>query len=421
MKRNSLGRDRVRLDVGGRIFVTSVQTLTSSSSYFKARFSQEWQQGHDEDDEECSNQHGPLECFLDQDPEPFEVLLSFMRNGFVHSEKICQKVLAQADFLGIDSLISAVKCKTYLLLNPHKYVQVRPTFENVEVDEVEDSEHDYYKDIINEILVAFDNDHGGIGGAIGNGTLPESLFIDDINEQNDYASITLIRKTGHIPLISFQTNGVIQGTHYCQSNPPRHNKFILALNWIYRNKYSNQIDTYNNATENFEWRRLTFSRKSDEYKNSVKRYLLESMSQTLLERNDKLKVEKIREITAVKQFAMIAYCQHHNNDGNLPPYAIVIIDPRSIINDTSARDVNNQDDFLELSEQAWMHTCAGIDEAMNLLTNKSFTHREEAIEDFYRPMLVSVSGAMEVSIFSCLSSLAKSQTLNDENNGNVWL
>lgn len=103
---------RVVLNVGGRRFETYASTLTCCSSYFCSQFSDVWanhsQQHHDNIDHP----------FIDQDPDAFEVLLSYMRCGFVKEEELTAKVLFQAELFGIDQLVNEVKVIAYRSLYP---------------------------------------------------------------------------------------------------------------------------------------------------------------------------------------------------------------------------------------------------------------------------------------------------------------
>ena len=131
--------DRIVLDVGGTMFITSVSTLTANSAYFKSKFSHDWYQGE-------ADEAAPV--FLDQEPEPFAILLSYMRIGYVERASLTAKVLALAEFLGIDRLLFAVKCRAY---------------KNKKPDFVRDD---------NTASVAFDREYGGILFAIARGILP---------------------------------------------------------------------------------------------------------------------------------------------------------------------------------------------------------------------------------------------------------
>lgn len=393
---------RVRLDVGGRIFVSSVPTLTAASAYFRARFSDEW----------CNEveSSSSIECFLDQDPGPFEHLLSFMRNGFIKSEDINEGVLIQAEFLGIERLLQAVKCWASLQLHPHRFVCDDDSKENTKVE---------LEGILNEIVSSFDEEYGGIMGAIATGILPSSLMCSLAAEEKEYSSITLIRKVsinfrrmkcvdkfqtdftiikaGHIPLISVHAPGLLVDQNYEQSYPPRLNRFILALSWCYRVGFV-QEDSYKNGVGgNFDWRRLTFSRESPTYSDSIRSIIDQYLSCILIQSGTTY--EKRRQKARKKEFAMIVLCQHQNDDGNLPPYAVAILDPKA--RDGSC-DVKNE---KEMSQVADLSTFPGIDEAMNYVVKKSYIKRENEIEDFYRSMLVE-GGAVEILIFSRLSSIS---------------
>ena len=94
--------DRVTLDVGGTIFHTTENTLTSSSSYFSRLFSGPWQDAA-----------GDEPRFLDRDADAFRVLLSCLRNRTVvlpeADPALCTRVLLEAEFFGVEWLLQQVK------------------------------------------------------------------------------------------------------------------------------------------------------------------------------------------------------------------------------------------------------------------------------------------------------------------------
>ena len=96
--------DRVTLDVGGTIFHTTENTLTSSSSYFSRLFSGPWQDAA-----------GDEPRFLDRDADAFRVLLSCLRNRTIvlpeADPALCSRVLLEADFFGVEWLIQEVKAR----------------------------------------------------------------------------------------------------------------------------------------------------------------------------------------------------------------------------------------------------------------------------------------------------------------------
>eukprot|EP00956_Cyclotella_meneghiniana_P037931 scaffold146825_cov42-Cyclotella_meneghiniana.AAC.1 len=91
----------VVLNMGGTRFSTSITTLSNSSAYFESLFSHEWAESRDNGDGE--------EVFVDQDPEPFRVLLSYMRLGKVEASELTLPVLLQAKFFGMEQLLAAVR------------------------------------------------------------------------------------------------------------------------------------------------------------------------------------------------------------------------------------------------------------------------------------------------------------------------
>jgi hypothetical protein len=100
---------RVVLDVGGTRFVSSKSTLERTSSYFRALLSR-WDESGDE----------PL--FIDADADAFREILSYMRSGTLmlphDDERLCARVLCQAEYLGMDGLLDEVKAQAYANLHP---------------------------------------------------------------------------------------------------------------------------------------------------------------------------------------------------------------------------------------------------------------------------------------------------------------
>ena len=157
----SLGAsDRITVDVGGTKFITSISTLISNSVYFASLLSGNWSESGDD------------EIFIDQDPEPFRVILAYMREGFIKIGDINERVLAQAEFLGVERLLLAVKVRWY-----HN-IGRGPVLTKAD-----------------EIAAAFDQKYGGIMKAISAGLFPSFLKQDDINAEKDYASFTITEET----------------------------------------------------------------------------------------------------------------------------------------------------------------------------------------------------------------------------------
>ena len=134
--------DRVVVDVGGTRFCTSTSTLTASSSYFQRLFSDRWASSSED------------ECFLDGDPEPFAILLSYMHRGHLDlPESLAQRVLLEAEFLGVDSLLVEVKARAHRNLHP----------------EFQDSSDA-------NAAASFDAEHGGLRDALHSGVLPARCY-----------------------------------------------------------------------------------------------------------------------------------------------------------------------------------------------------------------------------------------------------
>ena len=93
--------DRIVVDVGGTRFTTSASTLTSASEYFERLLSPRW----------CAEP--PEELFLDRDPEPFKILLTYMRTGLLELSKdnLARRVMVEAEFLGMQGFIDSVKAQ----------------------------------------------------------------------------------------------------------------------------------------------------------------------------------------------------------------------------------------------------------------------------------------------------------------------
>ena len=134
--------DRIVVDVGGTRFATSASTLTSASEYFERLLSPRW----------CAEP--PEELFLDRDPEPFKILLTYMRTGLLELSKdnqsLARRVMVEAEFLGMQGFIDSVKAQPPPPPpSPPKIVQVVPAppgtrvricYEELEEDEDPDDE-----------------------------------------------------------------------------------------------------------------------------------------------------------------------------------------------------------------------------------------------------------------------------------------
>jgi hypothetical protein len=135
--------DRIVVDVGGTRFTTSASTLTSSSEYFGRLLSPRW----------CAEP--PEEIFIDRDPEPFAILLTYMRTGLLELSKddpsMARRVMVEAEFLGMQGFIDSVK-----------------------VEAIKNHCHGSYPD--RDAVEGFDRLHGSFDAAIRDGILPKNFF-----------------------------------------------------------------------------------------------------------------------------------------------------------------------------------------------------------------------------------------------------
>lgn len=112
--------DRLILDVGGTIFVTSRLNVMQQSAYFRELL-----------DYDGIQAQRPV-IFVDHDPDVFQILLSYMRYGSVSalsigsgSSKCFDKLVLQAKFFGMDKflqiLLKREQCQSNLNRNQFQY------------------------------------------------------------------------------------------------------------------------------------------------------------------------------------------------------------------------------------------------------------------------------------------------------------
>ena len=190
--------DRLTLNVGGQRFESSVSTLAGASSYFSRLFSNEWSTAADERN---SLSHGPgavvdaPEYFLDRDPDAFGVLLSCMRYGSADplpedNDVLCKRVLLEAQYLGVDWLLQAVKAATHRNMHPAPPAgEPGTSAAAAEAAGTADATADASSAAAlhgvaaalsdSEVAAAFDAEHGGLEGALRANVLPRRYFQRD--------------------------------------------------------------------------------------------------------------------------------------------------------------------------------------------------------------------------------------------------
>ena len=144
--------DRVTLQVGTETFVTSKATLEPASSYFARLFAAEWATTSDD-----------RMLFLDRDADAFRVLLSFMRTPHIsvlpREPGLFARVLLDAEYLGIDSLIHQVKAQVQRHLHQADHRFARGIKFALSDEEKEAIQAEWTPE-------AFDEEHGGLHEAL---------------------------------------------------------------------------------------------------------------------------------------------------------------------------------------------------------------------------------------------------------------
>jgi len=95
----------VKLNVGGKIFATSIDTLISSeNTYFSIMFSDKWDLKRDDRDDTY---------FIDRDPFVFSYILNFLRTRTISKSHLTplqlEYLISDAEFYQIESLIRILK------------------------------------------------------------------------------------------------------------------------------------------------------------------------------------------------------------------------------------------------------------------------------------------------------------------------
>lgn len=96
---------KVKLNIGGRFFQTTIETLTKYSdtrlTYFKALFSRQWELGKDPKDDSI---------FIDRDGDLFEYILQYLRTDKIpidiNHDLLRQDLITEAQFYNLDSLVN---------------------------------------------------------------------------------------------------------------------------------------------------------------------------------------------------------------------------------------------------------------------------------------------------------------------------
>mmetsp|Transcript_10763 Transcript_10763/g.16171 ORF Transcript_10763/g.16171 Transcript_10763/m.16171 type:complete len:398 (+) Transcript_10763:137-1330(+) len=359
-RRNS---DRVVLDVGGTQFVTSISTLRANSSYFKSMFSQEWHAGSN--DEMLSDSDNDEPIFIDQEAASFAILLAYMRCGFIHMNEICPKLLALADFLGIDRLLDAVKYRTYRYCFPH-----------------------YFIDPVSDIIPAFDAEFGGIRGAISKGILPAALVSQpSCSDKKEFVSFVVsVDHAYHESIPGGLYCGVYAANKLCvpsYDNSERGNRyayipncrsFLDCINWLSANGFVHEeralqglCDT---AVDN-EMDVIMLSRlvdisgsKNDEYEDLYRNVIIGCDNR------------EIQSVSCKRRYAMI------KTSSDTFTYVLADLDhSERLVHDVSGENLTTKVVNIQFDSP---------DEAMTWLHHHSYCTRETRYEEIYKNALSKV-------------------------------
>ena len=305
----------ISLNVGGTKFITSASTLISNSVYFESLLSGNWIESNDSSEE----------LFLDHDPTPFGILLSYMRKGMIKVADIDTDVMILAEFLGIEKLLTAIKVRWYC---------------NIGRGPVLTSE--------SEIAAAFDQQYGGIRSAISMGLFPTFLKQDDINAEKDLAIVDVshgIHDSGDDP------DGMCYSFSEIITNSRLHcDSLVGALNGLFDKGYTRReasLDIHHEQKDE-----VVFSRK----KHSTIS-LEDSATQIFIPTNDE--IQQQREATSVKQFVLVLTEDPESAELLLIPAAIG--EGQDLVSPFATRRHN---------EDLWLH-------------RHQFTTREEELEKLF--------------------------------------
>ena len=157
------------LNVGGRLFTTSKQTLIENSSFFAdVFFTQE---------NASSSGNGSTQFFVDRDGDLFLSLLQYMRSGELcpstSDRSHMAKIVLEADFFGCDRLLEIIVKRCYT--NLHPLVQISSDDELLALAQEEFPtvptllEHQYFPAIYFERIL--------FNKALATGSLPTDTYV----------------------------------------------------------------------------------------------------------------------------------------------------------------------------------------------------------------------------------------------------
>lgn len=331
-------RDMIEINVGGRHFAAAISTLRANSSYFDSLFSGDWYR-----------EKGPI--FVDQDPEAFAVLQSFMRLGSIDSSELTKAVLLQAEFLGMDRLLAAVKCLAYCNMNLN------------------------FSGSDEEAVAAFDYEHQGIAAAFASGILPTYLT-EEKGARKEYARLSIwgphvagiindrmdLYVTVQVPRSAIDP--LAEGGNLPSVTLTDCHLFLDALNWLHRHGFTTREEEYETEIPDIcDFDVFLFSRKLKRSTPS------ESLSQVIT-----VKKEAVHEEDR-KEFAVMVSWK---GESNWEAYV------EADVGTTCTISYRCLDEQHEASSRIFKKVDGSELDKINWLHNKGYNTREESLEARYQ-------------------------------------
>mmetsp|Transcript_2515 Transcript_2515/g.3503 ORF Transcript_2515/g.3503 Transcript_2515/m.3503 type:complete len:402 (-) Transcript_2515:126-1331(-) len=359
---NKLG-NYIELNVGGTVFFCSKSLLTYYCSYFSSKFSDDWTTAYNH-----TNERGNKQIFIDHNPEPFRILLNFMRENCIECREICSiPVLLQAEFFGVDDLLNAVKFRSYINKHP----------------EFRGSPHD--------VIHAFNSRYGGIKDAISKGILPSYLVKRE--RRKEYA---LLGKSSGRFLVQgpkrLFDDGPFDDLSAESGLVPISPLFLDCLNWLGMNGFVTLDIPECVVQEGI--RRIFFSRFLA-YSSKIPEH--ELWNSFIIDNNRNADEHNKKPIS--KQYALLTVCSR----SIVPDFGGVGM-LREVAKIEADLGLKSEIEFRGQRIHTNISKVSGLNEAttvscMNWLQTNGYTRREPELEEFYKTSQ-SISSQKTISIFS---------------------
>lgn len=352
----------VDLDVGGAAFRAAPSTLRANSTYFSGllRRDPSWRRPRDGGG---SGGGRTAPTFVDQDPDAFRVLLSFMRKGCVDVEELASvDVLLLAEFLGMDKLLAAAKCRAYRNLHPE--------FRASGSDE--------------EALEAFGAAYGTVPEAVSSGVLPGALLPAARKRgPKEYCTLVLkgkeYRKFVPVPpeehddtFMDFEL--VAEVKTVSERDASTCGTFLDSLNWLSKNGYRTYEGT--ELTDITEWRKLSFSKSTADPESDLSTLIVDRLSD--------------KDTTPPEKKYALLVPGLPNQDMGVEVKVDVGNEEQLLISDPD--DWPGDGTTEQIASSISMEGRRSVGDAMSWLHEKGYLERETEMEEIYNAMLDATGG-----------------------------